>query len=217
MKNTVVLFFLFFTLSFNTIYSQSFIKIRVNAFNLYDTYTSDFKIGLGIGHEKITLNRSWFKLIIGQNLDFKHTNISYYKGGLGAGSTTMGNINFLNAQLDVKTRFGKQFFVETGVYSSLSLLKKITKGQVIASGCVYNPPNSTICQNGLISPITNQASDFNAFDGGVLLGLGYTYQNLTFIIDGQLGLFKILESKYNNLKSEQINLSLILPLKKSKI
>jgi Outer membrane protein beta-barrel domain len=201
-------------LFFNVTYSQSFLNVKVNTFRFND-YSSNLKIGLGIGHKNYLSNHKWVKLIMSESLDFKHTSFTYFEGGLGGGSSTEGNINFLNAQVDFRSRIGKNFFGEAGFYTSYSILKKITKGQVTSTQrCSFVPPGQQpICYPPSITEITNQSKDFSPFDFGLVVGVGYSFGDLTVVMDGQLGFYKILEARYNEFKSEQINLSAIFPLK----
>ena len=62
--------------------------------------------------------------------------------------------------------------------------------------------------------INNQNKDFSPLDYGLIVGIGYLYKDLTFLLDGQLGLYKILNLGNNQFESRQINLSVISPLKK---
>lgn len=206
MKKLIVFTFLHILL--NSAYGQSFLKVRSNLFK-FGVPSSDYKLGLGIGHERLVLDKSFIKILLGQDIDYKHTSFNFYDGGLGGGDFIYGNINFLNGQLNVKTRIGKRLFYELGLFSSLSLIKKITKGGVtITQTCGAVPPSQTpICPDPINKSITNESSYFGSLDFGPLLGIGYTFKDYKFILDGQFGLKNIISLQYSQLTTIQFNLS----------
>ncbi len=221
MKKLTLLLILVLAFS-SPIYSQSFLSFRTNLFSFTRTYyTPDYikaKVGFGIGHKINFANDKKFKIIMSENLDFKHTDFTYFEGGLGGGNTSEGNINFLNAQVDFRARIGKKIFGEAGFYSSYSLLKKITKGKVTTTRrcSPASPTQQPICYPTTYQEITDQNKDFSPFDFGLVVGTGFTFRDLTILLDGQLGFYKILDVRYDEFKSRQLNLSIIFPLKKLK-
>ena len=210
MKKLFLLSFLFFSL--HPISGQSFLKVRSNIFK-FDEPSSQYKLGFGIGHERFILDKTKIKVLFGQNLDYKHSTFDYYDGGLGAGKSVFGTINFINAQLDIKARIGKKLFFETGLFSSLSLMKKITKGGTTTTSSCLGSPNQTVCPGPVDRPISNESDDFAPLDYGVLLGIGYTYKDYKIITDAQWGFNNIINLKYSQLATVQFNLSVLMPIK----
>ena len=189
-----LLLFILFSTSLHSIYSQSSIKFRSNLFRFNDEYPTKKKIGFGIGHEKITLSHNWVKLIWAQSLDYKQTNFNYQIGGLGHGKTLIiGNIHLLNAQLDTKVRLGKRLFYDIGGFIAFSIVKELKPAD-----------------------FANYKNYFNSFDGGILTGIGYSFENITLSVDMQIGLFKILQSNGTQYKTQQLNLSTVIPFEKFK-
>ncbi len=136
---------------------------------------------------------------------------------MGGGKSTKGNIHFLNAQVDLRARVGKKIFGELGVFTAYSLYKKITNGQVNVSRNCSSAPSGVNCVPQSYFEITDQNKDFSPFDYGLIVGIGYLYKDLTFILDGQLGLHQIVNLRRDyQFKSRQINLSVIFPIKKLK-
>ena len=126
-------------------------------------------------------------------------------------------INFLNAQLNTKVRIGKEFFFETGLYSSISLVKKITKGGTITTTrCILPINQAPACPPPVGGEITDESDDFGSVDFGGLLGIGYTYKDYKIILDGQFGLKSIVNLPYSQLTTIQFNLNMVIPFEKFK-
>ena len=214
MKKLTLLLILFLPF-LNSIYSQSFFNVKINAFRFNDD-NSKAKVGFGIGHQTYLCNKEFVKIIMSESLDFKRTNFIYFNGGLAGGSSTKGIINFVNAQVDFRTRVGKTIFGEAGFYGSYSLLKKITNGQVNVSRNCSLAPSGVNCTPQTYSEITTQNKDFNPFDYGLIVGIGYPFKDFTVVLDGQLGLYKIVNLRDYQFKSRQINVSITFPLRKLK-
>jgi hypothetical protein len=202
------------------IYSQSFISFRTNLFSFSSTdYTSDYnkaKVGFGIGHKNYFRNESRVKIILSENLDYKQTDFYYTQGSLAGGYSTKGNIHFLNAQVDLRARVGGKIFGELGIFTAYSLVKKITNGQVnVSRNCSLTPPGVNCIPQSYFE-ITDESKDFSPLDYGLIVGIGYSFKDLTFVLDGQLGLHQIMNLRDYQFKSRQINLSVTFPLKKLK-
>ena len=202
------------------IYSQSSLSFRTNLFSFSRTYyTPDYikaKVGFGIGHKNYFRNESKVRIILSENLDYKHTDFYYNEGGVAGGKSTKGNIYFLNVQVDARARVGGKIFGELGIFTAYSLVKKITNGQVnVSRNCSFAPPGVNCIPQSYFE-ITDESKDFSPFDYGLIVGIGYLYKDLTFILDGQLGLHQIVNLRDYQFKSRQINLSVIFPLKKLK-
>ena len=164
----------------------------------------------------MVIGEPFVKILFAQALDFKNSSFSYYDGGHGGGTNVFGNINFLNAQLDAKARIGKQFFLETGLFTSVSLLKKITKGGTISTRACFPPPNQIpvpACPPPVYGEITDESDDFGSIDFGGLLGIGCAYKDYKIILDGQFGLNNIVNLRFSQLTTIQFNLSVLKPLK----
>ena len=216
----IILLLIFVLLFLSPIYSQSFLSFRTNLFSFSHTYyTSDYnnaKVGFGISHKNYFRNQSKVKIILSESLDYKHTNFIYDEGGVGGGKSTKGNIYFLNVQMDARARVGGKIFGELGIFTAYSLVKKITNGQVnVSRNCSFAPPGVNCIPQSFFE-ITDESKDFSPLDYGLIVGIGYLYKDLTFILDGQLGLHQIVSLRDYQLKSRQINVSVTFPLKKLK-
>lgn len=214
MKKLFSLFLIF--VSLNNVQGQSFLKVRNNIFK-FGIDSSQYKLGFGVGHERILIDKSVIKILFGQDLDYKRGTFNYYDGGVESGKLVFGNINFLNAQLNAKIRMGKEFFFETGLYSSVSLIKKITNGgTVTTTRCLLPINQAQACPPPVGGEINDESNDFGSIDFGGLLGIGYTYMDYKIILDGQFGLKSIVNLPYSQLTTIQFNLNAIIPFEKFK-
>ena len=67
------------------------------------------------------------------------------------------------------------------------------------------------------SEFANYKNNFESFDGGLMTGIGYSLKNVILSVDGQMGLFQLLQSNGTTYKSQQLNLNLSIPFEKFKL
>jgi hypothetical protein len=208
-----ILFTLLCCVHLNAIFGQSFLKISTNKSYFNDYYPEQAKFGFGLGVQTHVFKHKWMKLILEEDIDFRRINFSYYRGGLGGGTTTSGTIKFSNLKINARTRLGKRFFGDLGIFSAYSLGKKITSGQVYeGNGCTIILPATTCTGYSMTKRITNEAKEFSNFDWGFLIGTGFTWKKITVELDFQGGKNTIVNARYFDYHTRQLNLSLVLPL-----
>jgi hypothetical protein len=176
------------------IFSQSFIKGSINV-TRFNNELSQQSIGIGgsIGHQLVIGKNSFVKFITGQSLELKRAPFSYFSGGLGGSSTTTGTINFANLKLDTRARIQGNFFADLGIFAALAVHKYITNGKdIISARC--NPFPNPVCFPSTEGPATDH------------------FKHFSLSLDAQLGFYKVVDLRYDNYNSNQINLSLELPI-----
>lgn len=190
MKKLIIFILLYFFL--NSTHGQSFLGIHANSLQSNSGRNNlGSKIGFGLRHEKSYFNGKYLKLIWAEILEYKRINTQYETTGLYPHSYTQvtGTLHLLDAQLEGKIRTNTRLFAEMGVFTSFSLVKKLTP-----------------------SEISRYKSDFNIFNGGYLVGSGYHFSKITVLINTQMGMFSILKNGYKANKTRQMNLCFIKSL-----
>jgi Outer membrane protein beta-barrel domain len=166
--------------------------------------------GFSLGHQHHLFSRTKFKVLMTENLEYKKAGFSYNLGGRGGGTSTKGDINFVNIKVDARARIGKDFFFDVGIYTSYALLNSISNGQAIfTQSCYSTGPNQSICPEPKNQTVVNE---FSNFDYGILYGVGFRYRKIIVNLDIQGGLANVVDFLYSKVTLQQVNLSVAFPI-----
>jgi hypothetical protein len=168
--------------------------------------------GISLGHQHHLLSRKIFKVLMSENLEYKKAGFSYYEGGLGAGTSTSGDINFLNIKTDFRGRIGNTYFVDLGIYASYALSNSISNGEAtFRQICFPTAPNQVTCTEPKSVAVVNK---FGSIDYGILFGIGFNYKKIEVNLNIQVGLANVAPFylKRESTTLQQVNLSGVFPI-----
>jgi hypothetical protein len=166
--------------------------------------------GFSLGHQHHLFNRTKFKVVMAENLEYKQAGFIYYNSGFGGVIYTKGDINFVNVKVDTRARIGKDFFFDVGFYASYALLNSISNGKAIyIEDCSPTNANQGTCTEPINRNIYN---NFDEIDYGILLGGGFQYKKIVVNLDLQYGLAEVVATTKSILTLQQINLTVAFPI-----
>lgn len=137
-----------------------------------------------------------------EEIDVRNVYVSYYNGGIGAGTQTRGDMRFVNLRLNPHVYIGKKLFAKIGVFFSHSLSITLTEGQL----------NSFYLNQTSNRLVKNEKVYLEKTDRGITAGIGYTWHNMTLLFDFHQGIIEKLADRHIINNSHQINMSVIVPL-----
>jgi hypothetical protein len=162
--------------------------------------------GFSLGHQHHLFSRTKFKILMAENLEYKKAGFVYYNGGLGGGTNTKGDINFVNIKTDTRARIGKNFFFDVGIYASYALLNSISNGKsVFTQSCYPTGPNQSICPEPKNQLVVN---NFGNIDYGILYGVGFQFKKIVVNLDIQGGLAEVISFVHSKVTLQQMNLGI---------
>jgi hypothetical protein len=166
--------------------------------------------GFSLGHQHHLFNRTKFKVLMAENLEYKKAGFVYYNGGLGGGTNTKGDINFVNIKVDTRARIGNDFFFDVGIYASYALLNSISNGKAVFTQICYpTGPSTVTCPEPKNQTVVN---NFGNIDYGILYGVGFRYKKIIVNLDIQGGLAEVVSLYRSIVTLQQINLSVAFPI-----
>jgi hypothetical protein len=165
-------------------------------------------LGVSVGHQHYLLSGKIFNILMGENLEYKKAGFTYFNGGIGNGTVTNGDINFINLKVDARTRIGKKIFFDFGLYAAYSLSNWISNGKAFSEQNCYPPSGIILCPDSKKEEVIN---NFSNLDYGILYGIGFHYKKIIVNFDIQGGLAKVVSINRSIVTLQQINLSVAFP------